>query len=275
MNIAIIGGGLFGRIAADLATRNNWSVTVFDDARPLRASACAGCLFKPSWLVKLRGWATGVELLEDLYGVDTLDVDTFVGALPLNRVNPYKILGPSTSPIIPEEVKQVDWSARTLRTSLEEWGPFDAIYIATGVAQDLVPPRFRASIKPRQGATLYYKGEGSPKLKVWAPYKQSVSVPVRDPELGACTWFGDGTVIKPENWTDHHSVRAKEHAQDLGLDQKDLLELRLGIRPMYKPEGHFARVAPNCFLGTGGGKNGVVLAALFADRFVKALEKSL
>ena len=55
-NLGIIGGGLFGSIAAAHLHQQGWDVTVFDSRAPQRASQCAGCLFKPSWLSGLPDW---------------------------------------------------------------------------------------------------------------------------------------------------------------------------------------------------------------------------
>lgn len=266
--MAVIGGGLFGRTVAATMATHGWHVTVYDDARPEGASKCAGCLFKPSWLAGIDGWKSGVALLDRLYGVSQVDFKVF----HLNRVQPFSVLQDTRYEVHTETVYKINYKTRDIYTTGGKTiRPPDAIYLATGIWTDLIPSNKRPDLVGRKGATMYFDQNATPVFRVWAPYKQSIAVPI-DYDGHTITWFGDGTAIKPENWSYRHTERLNDHAREAGLNMRKFIETRAGVRPMFKDKmGYWRGLGNNIYVGTGGGKNGIVLASVFARQTAEAL----
>lgn len=283
-HVVIVGAGLFGSIAAKLCLRAGHRVTVIDDNRPFSGSKPAACLMKPGWMSGLGEKADiGLQVLGMLYDVHEIPFHTRAGNVNVFWVDPAKVL---------------DHGAETIRGTVTDINPDgsvvyiphnkvpgadpqnvqitygDAVLVAAGVwCKQLVEglPEIRALV----GSALLFKGETKqPRITVWAPYKQAVSF-MR--ERGH-TWFGDGTSIIEKNWRKQETRRIEEtiqRAKGHKLFKKDLVKVLVGMRP-YCPAakgGLFMRIKQDpIWVSTGGAKNGTVLAAYQAHKFVEAIK---
>lgn len=115
------------------------------------------------------------------------------------------------------------------------------------------------------GVAFVGQGACSPKMKVWAPYKQLVAFN-RSPDQ---IWVGDGTALKPESMTVERAIQSERRCSeyvDKGLG--DLMAIA-GHRP-YADIGdspcYFKELTTNLFVATGGAKNGTLAAAWVAGQ---------
>lgn len=260
----IVGGGIFGSIAAGLAVRRGARVVVVNPCVPEAASPAAACLIKPSWLSSLNKdqIATGYGVLRGLYGVETLPFND--GLISIDWVPPQKILDP-----LPE----VEYAPQHIAEEVGDgWVKLSngdklkgKILVAAGVySQYLVdmPP-----VRSLMGLSLIFKGTMPPRMKVYAPYKQAIAFNVEKESI----WFGNGVSILRENWdTSAQLEKAVAQAKKLfGLDGP--FSYQYGARPYVEGHkaGYFAKIHNNTWVSTGGAKNGTILAAYQAAKFVE------
>lgn len=263
MNVLIVGSGLFGSVAAALLKKNRIKFRIFDDAREGSGSKPAACLIKPSWIAGLGRKITepAMETLDALYGLQTLKFRTRVGMTQIFWVPPSSILSHA-----PRKERVTEVGDGYIATEKRVYRGL--VLVAAGIWNGALcsGPKIRALT----GAALVYAG--APKanlLSVWAPYKQAISFE-RDPGF---TWFSDGTSILAKNWRHTRVEDSRKRAREHGLT-KPPVEVIVGHRP-YCPEhrhGYFAQVHPRTWCVTGGAKNGTVLAAYYATKFLEAIE---
>jgi glycine/D-amino acid oxidase-like deaminating enzyme len=263
MNVIIVGAGLFGSMAATLARYAGHAVVVIDSKKTLAASKCAACLMKRSWMAALSPEQIniGYRVLEQLYGVQQIPFNN--GTLMLDWVDPLGIL---LEPDLTQEVAAVGNGAVAFQdlTGLE-----GTVLVAAGAySRELVKmPEVRGLV----GASLHLPGRIRPQLKLYAPYRQAIAFNIGSNQV----WVGDGCAILEKNWrpklrTDLLCQRAWEYFK---LKSAGNFQLRAGARPYvegYKA-GYFERVFPRTWVVTGGAKNGTILAAYYAQKFVEAI----
>lgn len=202
-----------------------------------------------------------METLDALYGLQTLSFRTRVGLAQIFWVPPSSILSHAPRR---ERVTEVGDGFITTEKRVYR----GLVLVAAGIWNGALCPG--PTIRALTGAALIY--DGTPRtnrMTVWAPYKQALSFE-RDPGL---TWFGDGTSILQKNWKDSRIADSRRRARDHGLT-KGPVEVIVGHRP-YCPEfrqGYFAQVSPRTWCVTGRAKNGTVLAAYYATKFLEAIE---
>jgi hypothetical protein len=120
------------------------------------------------------------------------------------------------------------------------------------------------------GASLKVPGKlKEPRIHVYAPYRQAVAFQMGPNKV----WFGDGTALVQKTWNkrgaeyvDATEGRAARY-MDLNIARSTVC---VGARPYVEGHkaGYFARVSPAVWVSTGGAKNGTVLAAWQAQRFL-------
>lgn len=275
--IVVVGAGMFGCIAAALARAEGHAVTVVGEHRHYEASPASGCVMAPSWLTSLDkdDVADAMAVLNDLYKVHDVEFKTHLGAkFKAKRIDVRSIL---RKPDVEGRVAKVDRgvavvtrrSGQTVATVKS-----DAALIATGIwTKELVPNM--PDIKGLYGASMLIAAPDSePRLQVYAPYRQAVTFP-RDAKTA---WVGDGTALSEGTWVSEESRRlAKllERGENLlGLKGKEAIyRVFVGARPMVVGHkgGFFQQVDAKTWVSTGGAKNGTVLAALQALKFVRSL----
>lgn len=281
-NVLIVGGGLFGSFAAILAAKAGHNVTVFDDGREFAGSKPAACLMKPSWMSGLGEIGReGLKIVDETFGLRVIPF-RFAGAtVDVFWVDPAEIFREAArvSRLVVEPVREAGdgW----LDMEYAQRRPGGTVLIAAGVwSFDLLRSYFwpvgkKPVMKSLVGAAFTFSGKPKePTIRVWAPYKQLVSFE-REP---GTTWVGDGSAILAKNWTAERQadslLRCSHFVFPAPLPgQVPLLKTQVGYRPYvegYKA-GYFAQLAPKLFVSTGGAKNGTVLAAYYAKKFVEAL----
>lgn len=282
MKVLIIGAGLFGSVARDVLAEAGIESIVIDNGEELAGSKAAGCLIKPSWLTKLpkAEMEAGLYTLDRLYGLRSMPLRGPAG-LPLGTIlhaPPSRIL---RGPDIVGTVAEIDHNRGYVRMLLDDQlirG--DAILVAAGIWSSGLLPRVRFEPWPKieglygESFRFSLRDFDGARLKVWAPYKQSVAFTIAP----AIVWFGDGTAIK-NGWDgSKYRPRALEHAESLDpdLNQNRLLSSQVGIRPYVKGKvGWYERLGQRSWLSTGGAKNGVVLAAVQAQAFLRDLREHI
>jgi len=265
MDVIVVGAGLFGSIAATLARKRGASVTVIDSGEAYAASQASGCVLKPSWLSSLskEEIATGYGVLNSLYSVQDLVFRANLGVtVKAQHVNPRKII------VKPDRVGKVVKVRDGVVTLLNGEVLRGKVLIAAGIwSQGIIdmPP-----IKGLFGASLRFPRQQlpEPRLVVYAPYRQAVAL-----NIDKDVWMGDGTALIEKSWSLDRIDLTVARANDLfGLT--GAFKYNVGARPYV--EGHkggfYARRGNHTWISTGGAKNGTMLAALFAHRFVKELK---
>lgn len=263
--ILIVGAGLFGQIAADLATRAGHEVTTIDASLPNRASPAAGCVLKPSWLASIPKprIETGLQVLEELYGLESITLVSTLGLpVPVKRVDPDRIL---RAPDIAETVTGVGDGYVRLESGARLQG---TVLVAAGVwSQKFIPSM--PDIKSLTGASARFKGQlKENRIDVYAPYRQAVAYNINPKQV----WFGDGSAILAHNWNSDRLEASRERAEETFGLKKGVWTV--GQRPYVEGHkaGYFRKLAKRLYVSTGGAKNGVLLAAAQAAEFVEALK---
>jgi glycine/D-amino acid oxidase-like deaminating enzyme len=252
----IVGGGLFGSLAAAWARRHGVEAIVFDAGLPGAASHAAAGLFCERWAGRrFRGhFQRALPLLEQLYEVRPVTL-TVEGGLPqqLLFVPPAVLLEPAP---MREHVTVVgDGWLEAGGQRYEGW-----VYIAAGIWCEAFLPGL--GVYGKAGSALQFAGESRGRMRVVAPGRQSLAF-VRDPGM---TYFSDGTAERV--YTAEHDLQTRERARAMGFLAEPSLRL-WGQRP-YVPGGPVIhQLAARTWLATGGRKLGTILGASFARRLVE------
>jgi glycine/D-amino acid oxidase-like deaminating enzyme len=263
-NVVVVGAGIFGSIAAHLAARAGARVTVVDAGMGLAASPASACLLKPSWLTSVprEGVETGYAVLREQFGLKSLkfSVNKLL-PVSIDWVDPEAIL---YRDVLRGTVAKVGAGMVQLATGEKFTGK---VLVAAGVWSDRLvemPP-----IKWLYGASLLFRGKIEPQMKVYAPYRQALAFNIT-PKL---VWMGDGTALVEATWTkdpDAPIGRTQSRAAELFKLEKPA-RITAGARPFIEGHkaGYFQKVLPNTWVSSGGAKNGTLLAAWQAARFVE------
>ena len=251
----IVGGGLFGSLAAGYARSKGIEAILFDSGRAGAASPAAAGLFQEKWAArKLRPhYHYALLLLDQLFNIRHISLKRDDGSSEsLLFIPPSDILEPNP---IRQEVSCVGdgW--------LEAGGQRyeGLVYIAAGVwsAQFLQG----LEVYGKAGAAFIFPGEKEGRIRQAEPRRQCIAF-VRD---GGTTYFSDGTAER--DYTEEHDRLSLTRAAEMGLTGPSG---RLwGYRP-YTPRGpFFQKIASRTWLATGGRKLGTILGASFARRLVE------
>lgn len=265
LDVIIVGGGLFGSIAAAALRDAGMDVALIDDGRPRSGSRAAGCLMKPSWLTRMGrdNVDASFRLLDRLYGLRTISLKA--GPLSVNAewINPDSVLA---SDRLKSVVTKVEpgvvhlHSGASIRAS-------KAVVVASGVwTRDLIRG---VSVVGKAGVSLRLPFMVAPidnRISVWAPYKQLVRFAVPDENF---YWAGDGTAILSKNWNQDRERACVDRIQAFAGSGK----VQVGIRPFADTPDPAAleEVAPGLWSLTGGGKNGTAAAGWAAAKLLERL----
>lgn len=269
-SVIIIGAGLFGSLAARLADAEGHEVTVIDNAEPWAASKASGCVLAPSWLSSLSSdeIATGMDVLASVATVHDVEFQTnLLKTFKAKRVNPSELL------VQPDMVARVKSIAQGGKVELEDGTKLQGkVLVAAGMASHALLPQI-PRVRGLWGASLMVQGAlDGPRIHVYAPYRQAVAFNMSKNRV----WMGDGTALITKTWEKEQAARVeqtKSRAESLfGLSGK--ASVAVGARPYMDDakKGFFAKVLTNVWASTGGAKNGTLLAALNAHKFVKELK---
>lgn len=262
--IYIVGNGMFGRIASDLLKANNIESLIIDDDQPNAGTKASGNITKPSWITGLGDAAkTAYADLDSMYGLNKFSPKVLNKTIDLFYVNREHFL--SKQPDITGHVDAVGdgW------LSIDQRVYQGKILIAAGVWSEQLVTMPTIDVLVGSSA-IYQRPQHESQFSMWAPYKQAISYQYDTDKV----WFGDGTAIKLKNWKSEEDKRLKaseERAIKQGLLSP--VETHVGYRPYVKghKNGYFAKVHTNTWISTGGGKNGIVLAMIQAQQFLKEI----
>ncbi len=271
-NILVIGAGLFGSTIARGLARDGHRVTVFDDRRPMGATAPSGLLMRPSWIKKLTKQVTEPALatLDEIYKLETLKFKTRPKLLTVSvfHIESRKVLTTDDLAFVEATVTEVHPHRVVVHDAKGIYEEFygDVVIVAAGYWSDKlmeVP-----GLSGMQGISFRWKGGVDNIIAPWAPYKQSVVFQERDGEA----WGGDGSKIKPENWKDTRPAEALARvARCLGQEPPQPKSM-MGIRPFTKTKPCVLEERePGLWLATGGAKNGCVASGWVTWRLREAL----
>jgi glycine/D-amino acid oxidase-like deaminating enzyme len=253
--LLVVGGGLFGSLAAAWARTRGVEALVFDTAQPGAASPAAAGLFAERWAGRklAEHYSRALPLLEQLYGIRHLIFHHDDGRPdPLLFVPPAAILEPDP---VRRRVEAVgDGWLEADGHRYEGW-----VYVAAGAWSDELVPGI--GVYAKEGAAFIFDGERPSRIHPIGPGRQAIAFS-RDP---GTTYFSDGTAEREY---------AAEHDR-LTLNRAAEMELtgpirRLAGRRPYVPGGPvFVRLGRRTWIGSGGRKMGTVLGASFARRLVE------
>jgi glycine/D-amino acid oxidase-like deaminating enzyme len=263
--VVIVGAGLFGSIAATLARHRGHHVTIIDNKERMAASKASGCVLAPSWLSSLspQQLSDGMNVLKTLYTVYDMDFKTNLGAtFKAQRVNPDDVL-------LRADVTAKVTSVKNGVVSVEGGTQFRGqVLVAAGIwSADLVG---MPAIKGLYGSSARFRAQlPVPRIHVYAPYRQAVGFQMTPKTV----WFGDGTALVRKSWEENRAERIQMTLDRAGelMGVGGLHLVAEGARPYVEgfKAGYFDRVSPNTWVSTGGAKNGTVLAAAQAHRFIQ------
>jgi hypothetical protein len=253
--LLVVGGGLFGSLAAAFARTKGVEAVVFDPGLEGAASPAAAGLFKEEWAGRsLReDYQKALPLLEQLYGVRHISLTREDGGKEvLLFVPPAEIL--ESSPVRHLVTAVGDGFLEAGGRRHEGW-----VYIAAGVWCEPFLPGL--GVYSRMGAAYLFQGEREGRMRTLGRGRQAHAF-TRDP---GTTYFSDGTAER--QYTLEHDQLTLKRAAEFGLVAP--VARLLGRRP-YTPGGPvFRKVASRTWLATGGRKMGTVLGASYARRLVE------
>jgi hypothetical protein len=280
--VVIVGGGLFGCVAAALARCEGHDVTLVSNEYPDTASKASGCVLAPSWLTSLGNnqISTALSVLNQLYQVEDITFSTnLLKKFQAKRVHTAEVL---CKPDIVADVVSVDSGLVVLADGRKLRGE---VLVAAGVwCRKLIEEI--PEIRGLWGASVTYKGAqlSEPRLHMYAPYRQAVAFNATKNSV----WFGDGTALIKSTWERECSERLNSTVErahklfnlfcpdtEVRQHKKSIVastyKVCIGARPYVvgHKAGYFEQVKPRLWVSTGGAKNGTVLAAWQAHRFLK------
>jgi glycine/D-amino acid oxidase-like deaminating enzyme len=251
----IVGGGLFGSLAARYARTRGIEAVVFDSARPGAASLAAAGLFQEKWAArKLRPhYHYALPLLERLTNIQHISLKRDDGsAEALLFIPPSAILEPN--PIRQQVTSVGDGWLEAAGQHYEGW-----VYIAAGIWSGQFLPELE--VIGKAGAAFVFPGEREGRIRQAEARRQCIAF-AREP---GNTYFSDGTAERI--YTEEHDRLSLGRAADMGLTGP--IARLWGNRP-YTPGGpFFQKIASRTWLATGGRKMGTILGASFARRLVE------
>ena len=254
--LLVVGGGLFGSLAAAYARSKGIEARVFDCGRDGAASHAAAGLFREAWAGRklYEHYHVAVSVLDRLYGIRAVKLTRDDGA-----IETFGFVPPTTI-LEPEPVR--------LRVTAVGDGWLDAggqrytgwVYVAAGIWSAEFCSGLQ--IRGKAGAAFVFAGERECRIRQLSRGRQAVAF-VRDP---GTTYFSDGTA-EPEYTMAHEQV-SMANAAMLGLSAAPIRRL-WGIRPYTPREAAFLKFGSKTWLATGGRKMGTILGASFAQRLVE------
>jgi glycine/D-amino acid oxidase-like deaminating enzyme len=253
--LLIVGGGLFGSLAAAYARRRGIEAQVFDPGLVGAASPAAAGLFKHAWAgSKLEEhFRRGLAVLEQLYEVRSISMSHDDGGTEsFLFVPPSSIL--EAHPVRSAVTAIGDGWLETAEGRYEGW-----VYVAAGIWSNQFLPGL--NVYSKAGSAFVFTRERPAKIRMLTPRRQAYAF-VRD---AGFTYFSDGTAER--EYTPDHDRQSLARAADLGLTGPPAMRL-WGCRPYVAKGPVCARMSHRSWLATGARKMGLILGASFASRLV-------
>ena len=254
--LLVVGGGLFGSLAAAAARSKGIETLVFDPEMPGAASPAAAGLFKEKWAGKKLEdhFRRAIPLLQKLFGVQTVTLRGTDGHRDsLLFVSPNQIL--EKNPLRQQVTAVGDGWLEAAGRRYEGW-----VYVAAGVWSNQFLPQL--NVYGKSGAAFVFPEETPGKIHQIAHGRQAIAF-VRDPGQ---THFSDGTAERI--YTAEHDRQTLARADAFGLTSTPVQRL-WGQRPYVAKGPVFLQLGQRTWLATGGRKLGTILGAAFASQFVE------
>jgi glycine/D-amino acid oxidase-like deaminating enzyme len=254
--LLVVGGGLFGSVAAAYARSKNIEALVFDPGWNGAASHAAAGLFKEEWAGRRfhEHYLKALPVLDRLYGIRRIALAHDDGTKEeMLFVPPTSVVEPRPVPL---EVTAVGdgWLEAGGRRH-EGW-----VYIAAGIWCNRFLPTL--DVYGKAGAAFVFQGERAGRIRILGHARQAVAF-VRN---SGTTHFSDGTAERC--YTEEHDRQTLEHAAAIGLTEQPIQRL-WGCRP-YTPKGPvFMKLGSRSWLATGGRKMGTILGTACACRLIE------
>ncbi|HEX3315749.1 MAG TPA: FAD-dependent oxidoreductase [Gemmataceae bacterium] len=257
--LLIVGGGLFGSLAAAYARRQGREVVVFDPGLPGAASPAAAGLFSPAWVGRKHAaiYVEAASVLEPLFLIrDVVFERSDGGCETIRFIPPAAIL--EAAPIR-ETVTEIGDGWLATESGRQE----GLVYVAAGVWSRKFAPDL--DIVGKAGTAFRFAGESAARISPGErSVRQSALAFVR--EAGA-TYFNDG--VAEVDYGPQHERQSLGRAASMGLT--DPIELLWGIRPYTRGGPVFRRLGARTWLATGGRKLGTLFGAVFARRLTEEM----
>lgn len=269
MDTLIVGAGLFGQVIAKKLRQEGHRVTVFDRREPEAGSPPSGGHLKPSWLSFLNKaeMERSFETLDNLYQISTLKCQFLLKTVDIMRVDVEAVL--SDGPVVVANVTAVgdgwvDYRVDSGRINRQK----GVVVVAAGVWSAQLLPQLAGELAAKKGVSWTF--QGVPKVPEnaiipWAPYKQVVRT-VHGPST---VWMGDGSAILASNWSQEREATIRQRIFNHVQFDFETLQPRFGLRP-YMSDG-FRKLGKKLWVATGGGKSGMCLAGVYANRLADEL----
>ncbi len=254
--LLVIGGGLFGSLAAACARSKGIEAAVFDPGMPGAASHAAAGLFKEAWAGRKLAdhFHRAIPLLDGLFGVRNVSLSHVDGSRePFLFVPPANIL--ERFPVRESVTAVGDGWLEAGGRRHEGW-----VYIAAGIWCEQFCTGL--GVYGKAGAAFSFAGEHEGRIEQLEHGRQAIAF-VRDP---GTTHFSDGTAERL--YGEEHDRATLARATALGLTAQPSARC-FGWRP-YVPGGPvFRKLGQRTWLATGGRKMGTILGASFAKRLIE------
>ncbi len=253
-NLIVVGGGIVGSVIARYSQLSGLGLsTVIDSGFSFSASPAAACLLKESWLPKGH-YSKSMEILTKLATPRTVTFQGQPGSASCFTPEDLMVKQP-----VRDTVQEVSDGYVRCISGKEYRG---TVVVAAGVWTKTL---LNVDVHGMAGMALIYPNQTEPKYKVWAPYKQIISFPIREGRM----YVSDGTAVRV--WNHTLTKRLHEHAKDVGLTGPSTF--KIGMRPYTKEKPKLIRISKNLWVATGTRKSGTVLSALWAEEFVRYYKK--
>jgi glycine/D-amino acid oxidase-like deaminating enzyme len=262
IDLAVIGGGLFGQIVAAHARTQRAKVLVVSDQRAGAGSPAAGCVMRPSWMSKMSREQidAAFSLLDELYGLRPISftIQPLGKTVECFRVEPTAVLGGAAQRGTCQAIDQHGVVVLDTGETIEA----RAVVVAAGIwTAELCP--WVPEVTGRWGWSHRGRAVDKPTIKAWAPYRQIVAFNMSD----GAAWVGDGSAFVQKSVNETNARRSSTRCATM----TKLHTTTLGARPYCDVGGAPCHVSRRgrVWAVTGGAKNGTAAAAWAAREIVR------
>jgi glycine/D-amino acid oxidase-like deaminating enzyme len=275
VDAVVVGAGVVGATVAAALRRRGVGVLLLDNGRPGAGTPPSGGHLHPGWFGGLprAEVAAALALLDETWGLLPVPFRLLDGrTVDAHRVDTDAVLaGPRTRAEVTGLVGLDGFPVVRYRSAVG--GPAEVrcrlLVVAAGVWTGALLPR--VVVTGRAGVSFRLRGTlSAPLIRSWAPYKQVTAHQQSPGEV----WAGDGSALKPENWTPDRTAAALARCRAAVGDLPVAREV-YGVRPYAAhPSAEpclLLRSGPRVWVATGAGKMGTIAAGWVAGRVLREL----
>ena len=287
-DVVVIGGGIMGSTIASFLRCGGREVVLFDDGRPESGSRASGGLIKPSKFTGLSNEANTevLRVMGNLFGVtpepfvirpsfDLLKMD--IHRVDMDRLFAEPRVHARVTAVRPARGAGSMHAVEFKHGVDEGTAQCNFIVLAAGYwCGELFPSAFPGgSLTAQKGVSFRFSGRIKQSfVQAWAPYKQiTVHNTLRNgrPEV----WTGDGTALKPGNWTQTREAECLARVRGaMKIAAVQPVLTTTGLRPFHESGDkpcYLREIRRDIWAATGAGKFGCISAAWAASRLAGEL----